>query len=129
MGQRFLLDSNTIIDYTSELLPATAVSAVDAIINAEFIISIVVKIEVLGFDGEVGKMKKLRRFLEFADVLPLNDEVADKTIELRKRYKKLRLGDAIISATALVYDLALISRNTSDFKKIDKLKLVDPYAL
>jgi len=129
MGPRFLLDSNTVIDYTSELLPATAASAVDAIIDNEFIISIVVKIEVLGFDGHTGKMKKLLHFLEFANTLPLNDEVAGKTIELRKKHKKLKLGDAIISATAIVHDLTLISRNTSDFKKIDKLKLINPYDL
>ncbi len=42
---------------------------------------------------------------------------------------KIKLPDAIIAATALVYDLFLISRNTGDFKNINYLKLIDPYNL
>ena len=89
MGQRFLLDSNTVIDYTSQLLRHSATIAIDNIINEAFIISIVVKIEVLGFSGPPDKMKKLERFLQLATVIPLNDDIADKTIELRKKHKKL----------------------------------------
>jgi predicted nucleic acid-binding protein len=40
-----------------------------------------------------------------------------------------RLPDAIIAATALVYDLVLISRNISDFKNIDGLQVIDPHSL
>lgn len=42
---------------------------------------------------------------------------------------KTKLPDAIIAATALVYDLILITRNTADFKSIDGLKVVDPHSL
>ena len=129
MGQKFLLDSNTVIDYTSQLLPSSATSAIDNIINEAFIISIVVKIEVLGFNGQSDKMKKLERFLQFAEILPLNDDIADKTIELRKKHKKLALGDAIIAATASVNNFTLITRNIADFKNIATLKLINPYDL
>jgi predicted nucleic acid-binding protein len=39
------------------------------------------------------------------------------------------LPDAIIAATAIVYNWALISRNTKDFKNIKGLKVIDPFAL
>jgi predicted nucleic acid-binding protein len=39
------------------------------------------------------------------------------------------LPDAIIAATALVYDLTLISRNVIDFKGIQGLKVIDPFAV
>jgi len=129
MGQKFLLDSNTVTDYVSQLLPPTAILAIDSIINEAFIISIVVKIEVLGYNGESAKMKQLERFLQLADIIPLNDEIADKAIALRKKHKKLALGDAIIAATASVYNFTIITRNIRDFNNITKLKLVNPYEL
>ena len=74
-------------------------------------------------------MEQLESFLDLAVIFPLNDEVTAKTIHLRRTYKKLKLGDAIIAATALVYNLALVTRNTNDFKNIQGLDVVDPYSL
>ena len=51
-----------------------------------------------------------------------------KTIELRKNYK-LKLGDAIIAATALVYNLKIITRNTTDFKLIEGIHTINLYEL
>ena len=36
--------------------------------------------------------------------------------------------DAIIAATALEYDLTLVTRNVDDFKHVENLKLVNPFA-
>lgn len=60
-------------------------------------------------------------------LLPLDDDIIKKTIQLRRTYKKLKLGDAIIAATALVYSFTLITCNTKDFKNIEGLELLDPY--
>ena len=62
MGQKYLLDSNTVIDYTTQLLPPSAMKAIDKIITESFNTSIVVKIEVLGYNGQPDKMAKLERF-------------------------------------------------------------------
>jgi predicted nucleic acid-binding protein len=40
---------------------------------------------------------------------------------------KKKLPDAIIAATALVYDLTLLSRNSSDFSGINGLKIINPW--
>jgi len=49
-----------------------------------------------------------------------------KTADLRKKHV-IKLPDAIIAATALIYELALISRNVSDFKNIEGLQLINPW--
>jgi toxin FitB len=59
-------------------------------------------------------------------VIGLNDDIVDKTIAIRKT-QRIKLPDAIVAATALVYALILVTRNTLDFKNIRGLKLIDPF--
>lgn len=73
-------------------------------------------------------MKPLEDFFSDALVLDLNDQIVEKTIILR-RETKIKIPDALIESTALIYDLSLITRNTSDFKSIKGLQLIDPYTL
>ncbi len=61
-------------------------------------------------------------------VLNLSDEIVETSIDIRKNYKT-KLPDAIIAATALVYGLTLLTRNTADFKNILNFVLIDPYKL
>lgn len=128
MGQRFLIDTNVIIDYTSNRLDDKGSAFAENIFNTGFNTSVVVKIEVLGYNDAPAKMQLLEEFLATATIYPLDDAITQKTIELR-RIKKLKLGDAIIAATALVYNLTIITRNTSDFNNIDGLSLIDLYTL
>ncbi|PWK28358.1 hypothetical protein LV89_01142 [Arcicella aurantiaca] len=74
-------------------------------------------------------MQKLKDFLSLSKIYYVDDVVADKTIYLRKKYRKLKLGDAIIAATAMANDLTLISRNTKDFENISGLTCINPYEL
>jgi predicted nucleic acid-binding protein len=129
MGQGYLLDANVLIDYTANLLPDNGKQKITGIIDDGFNISVVVKIEVLGYDDLASKMKQLEAFLDLATVFPLDSDVTAKTIYLRRKYKKLKLGDAIIAATALAYNFALVTRNTKDFKNIEGLEVLNPYEL
>jgi len=129
MGQRFIIDSNVIIDYTASRLLLKGSDFVEQIFNADFMISVVIKIEVLGFNDVPTKLVAMEEFVNTATVLPLDEIVTKQAIQLRRKYKKLKLGDAIIAATALVYDLTLITRNTADFKNIAELKTIDPHSL
>lgn len=69
----------------------------------------------LGFNGEEDELKSLADFIALTSIVFVDDAIADKTIELRKAYR-IKLPDAIIAATALVYGLVLVTRNTDDFK-------------
>ncbi|MDR9364048.1 MAG: PIN domain-containing protein [Balneolaceae bacterium] len=61
-------------------------------------------------------------------VLYLTEEIAQECINIRKQ-QSIKLPDAIIAATALVYDMKLITRNISDFKNIHTLNVVNPHLL
>jgi predicted nucleic acid-binding protein len=129
MGQGFLIDTNVVIDYTSNLLPENGSVFVEQIFNTNFITSVIVKIEVLGYNEPAPeKMQLLTEFMDTATVLPLDNTITHKTIELR-RIKKIKLADAIIAATALIYGLIIVSRNTSDFNNITGLKVINPHSL
>ncbi len=119
MGKRYLLDTNTIIDFSVNRLPPKPHEWVAALIDNEPIISIVTKIELLGF-SEVPSQIIL--FTENADILWLDEEIVRQTIELRKKHR-FKLPDAIIAATALVHRLTLVTRNISDFKNIKRLEV------
>ena len=95
MGQRFLIDTNVIIDYTSGKFDNKAAIFAEDIFNTDFNISVVVKIEALGYNELSDKMQLLTDFINTANIFPLDDIVTQKTIELRKN-NKLKLGDAIL---------------------------------
>ncbi len=128
MGQEFLIDTNVIIDYSANKLDDKAIAFVENIFNTDFNISVIVKIEVLGYNDVPAKIQLLEDFIANAKILSLDEAITQKTIELR-RTKKIKLGDAVIAATALVYNLTLITRNTADFKNIENLTCIDPYSL
>jgi len=127
MGPGYLLDTNVVIDYTANQFPDNGRQKINGIIDDEFNISVVIKIEVLGYNDLPSKMEQMEAFLNLAVVFPLDDDVTAKTIHLRRSYKKLKLGDAIIAATALVYNLTLVTRNIKDFKNIEGLEVLNPY--
>jgi predicted nucleic acid-binding protein len=64
---------------------------------------------------------------ENIEIINLNQDIVKKVIEIRK-HKKIKLPDAIVSATASINELDLITRNIDDFKNIDStVKLFNPF--
>jgi len=125
MGKRYLLDTNTVLDYMSNKLPGNAKKLIAQIIDEEINLSVINKIELLGFS----KVEQdLIDFVAYSNIHPMDDVIVDKTIEVRSSYK-IKLPDAVIAATALVNELILVSRNIKDFKNIQGLELIDPYGL
>jgi predicted nucleic acid-binding protein len=57
--------------------------------------------------------------------LYLTQEVVEVTIDVRKQ-RKLKIPNAVIAATTLVYDFTLLTRNTADFKSVKGIKIVNP---
>jgi predicted nucleic acid-binding protein len=68
------------------------------------------------------------RFFDGIEILPVSPDIARITWELR-RSVKIKLPDAIVAATALLYGLTLITRNTQDFKNVPGLTVVNPHEL
>lgn len=129
MGKKHILDTNAVIDYVGDKLDPRSAVAMDKLVNDGLNTSIVVKIETLGFNGDEVEMQKLTDFISLATMFYVDDLIADQTIQLRKIYRKLKLGDAILAATALVNDFILISRNIKDFEFIEGLECINPHEL
>ena len=126
MEQRYLIDTNVIIDNFGNKLSE---KGKNLLFSIDLMVSAVTKIEILGWINATNEqLQPLYDFMEIASILPINDEVVQKTITIRQS-KKIALGDAIIAATAIVYDLIVITRNTSDFKNIVGLQVIDPHSL
>ena len=91
------------------------------------VISAITEIELLCWKSEnQNDLKILQSFINDALVIELEQPIKLKTADIRKK-NKVKLPDAIIAATALVYELILISRNVVDFKKIERLELINPW--
>lgn len=125
---RYLIDTNVVIDYLGKKIPATGMDFMDDVVNVVPSISISTKIEVLGFNAPEEYYQLLVSFMNDSVVLGLKEKIVDWSIEIRKK-QRTKLPDVIIAATAIAYDLVLITRNVSDFKNIDGLKIINPYKL
>ncbi|MEO6453328.1 MAG: type II toxin-antitoxin system VapC family toxin [Ginsengibacter sp.] len=125
---QYLIDTNAVIDYLGKKLPEAGMSFMNHIIDAVPNISVITRIEVLGFNAPDEHYQTLIDFVDDSAVLGLSTDVADKSIAIRKA-QKTKLPDTIIAATALVNKLTLISRNKDDFKNIDGLETINPYEL
>lgn len=87
--------------------------------------SSVTKIETLGQpELPVRESDILEQLFGLYEHLPITQDVVEKAIQLKQR-RKLKLGDALIAATAMVHNLELWT-NDHDFKKIPELKLCYP---
>jgi predicted nucleic acid-binding protein len=123
MGQKYLIDTNAILDFMGGKLPLKSKVLMSKIIDDQINLSAINKIELLGFSNVEQVIIDL---VSFAVIYHIDDEIIDKTIELRKKYK-IKLPDAIIAATTIVNDFTLISHNFRDFQKISELHFIDPY--
>lgn len=83
-------------------------------------ISPINRMEVLGF-GNLSEhdSQNLKRLLDHMSALPINQQTENTVIALRKRHK-IKLPDAIVLATALNYQLELLSLDQGLMKKYQK---------
>ena len=125
MGKSYLLDTNAILDFMGDKLPAKARAIFSQIVDDQINISVINKIEILCFSSVE---QDLIDFVNFSNVFPLDDHIIAKTIEIRRLYKKIKLPDATIASTALHYDLTLLT-NDKDFEIVNGLKLESHYDL
>ena len=118
LNDKFLFDTNIIIYYFNGIVTD---SKIDNILKESFNISIITKIEFLSWQKlREGKEleKKALAFISHANIYELTDEVADKVIDIRQKYK-VKTPDAIIGATALVHGFDIVTNNVDDFKNLD----------
>ena len=130
MGIKYLWDTNTAIYYLQQHFPPKAEQFMDeSLQEGPPCISAITEIELLCWKTATEKdLEVLHQFIHDAYVIELEPSIKLKTAEIRQQYK-IKLPDAIIAATALVYGLVLITRNTKDFGLVPELQVFDPHSL
>ncbi len=117
-----LFDTNILIDYLNAVPPARA----ELLLYAEKAVSIITWMEVM-----VGAAPDLaaptRDFLRGFDLIGLDERIAARAVELRRRHR-IKLPDAVIWATAQDRAMLLVTRNVKDFPANDP-GVRSPYAL
>lgn len=124
MGKGYLADTNSVIEYLENKLPEKILVFMD---NLEMHLSVISRIELLGWSKMTEhQFQQLSGFISASLVYDLSEEIIQNTIKIRKSHR-IKLPDAIIAATAITNNLTLITRNTSDFKKIVNLQVINPW--
>ena len=123
MEQKYLIDTNSLIDAQSRKLPEKGLAFFADAINDYFTVSFVTYIEFLGYKAVTQANKD---FIALATIIEIDKDIIDSCIELRKT-SNIKLPDAIVAATALVNNLTIITNNEKDFENIQGLKFVNPY--
>ncbi len=127
MDKEYLVDTNILIYYFADAIPEKELNRIEKIFMSFLNISIITKIEFLGWKKhtETG-FDKAREFVGFAKVIPLTDEIANLSIDIRRKCK-IKLPDVVIAATALHKNLILVTRNEDDFKDVEMLEVYNPF--
>lgn len=120
MGIKYLWDTNIVIYYLQQQFPANAETFIDEVVASQQpVISAITEIELLCWkttnDNDI---QLLQSFINDSLVLELELSVKLKTAEIRKAHR-IKLPDAIIAATAIIFNLTLLTRNSSDFSHIE----------
>ena len=106
---RAVFDTNIVIDALKGVLAADA----EYRRYERVFISLITWMEVLV--GAEGDEATLRDFMAtHFDIVPLERAIAESAVAIRRAHR-IRLPDAVIWATAQVYDAVLVTRNTKDF--------------
>ena len=116
-GIDFLADTNFII-HLNEGNPL-----VKPFLDFNFGVSYISEIELLGAFS-ISKVKKVQvqNILDDCRIFEMTNEIKIVCIKIRQQYK-LKVPDAIIAATAIVYKIPLISSDC-DFEKIKEINLI-----
>ncbi len=129
MGEiRYLIDTNAVIDYLGNGFPPAGMDFMHGVMDNIPAISVITKIELLGFNTNPLHYQILESFVQDAQVFDLTEGVVESCIKIRKEHKT-KLPDAIIAATAIENKLELITRNLADFKNIQSLAVLNPHGL
>lgn len=118
-GKEILVDTNIIL----HLLDGSD-TLVEILQGKDIYISFITELELLGYkDISESQEQQISEVLNDCSVIQMNNLIKEKYIKIKRAYS-IKLPDAIIAATALVFDMPFITADNG-FKKITELKLIN----
>ncbi|MBP6432248.1 MAG: type II toxin-antitoxin system VapC family toxin [Ferruginibacter sp.] len=116
-GIKYLADTNILLYIIS------GNSNIKSYINADFYISEITEIELLGNKGVSKEILEIRKeAIDESAIVGITEQIKQITIHLKQIYT-LKIPDAIIAATSIYLNLPLLTAD-KDFKKIKELDLI-----
>ncbi len=117
-----LIDSNILIYSADEKYAHLR----DLFKQADTAISVISKLEVLGYYKITPKqIFYFGTIFQVIDIIQITDNLIEQAIYYRQK-KSMSVADAIIAATAKLYQYDLYTNNIADFKNIEDFKIINP---
>lgn len=120
-------DTNAVISLLTENQNEEVIEKIQYYINNDTaFISETVLMEILSW-SELSEDEAIilkRKVLSIFKVKKHNRSISLITAKIRRLNKKIKLPDAIIAATAIYYNMPLLTNDTSDFKNISELQII-----
>ncbi len=117
-----LIDSDVLIDALRKV--SLAVDLVENLLSqGPVAVSVVSRMETIQGCQNRESQQQAERLLKRLNLVGLDARIATRADELVTKYflsHKLVVADALIAATAIEYDLPLLSKNQKDYRFLDK---------
>ncbi|MEX0810562.1 MAG: type II toxin-antitoxin system VapC family toxin [Chitinophagales bacterium] len=126
MTDTLLIDTDVLIDFSRGIEKAKSkikTFEVDHTLS----VSVVTQLELMVGCENKADFKALQKFLNNFDIILINHAVSERSVQLFEKYRLshgVQIADMLIAATAIEYDLALLTKNQKDFRFIKDLKLL-----
>jgi predicted nucleic acid-binding protein len=95
--------------------------------SSELAISVITQMELIVGCRNKTELRKMEKFLERFQVVPLNEHITATAVALLQKYHLshgLLIPDALIAATALELGMEFASKNQRDYRFIESLNLL-----
>jgi len=112
-----LCDTNTLIHYFNNHQPT--IDKVNSIGHLNVLLSSITIMELYRGMGNKKELKEMQKKIKGYSVMNFNAEISMLAIELITDFKlshDLKIPDAIIGASAIIYNIPLFTYNKKDFK-------------
>lgn len=117
-GNKFVLDTNIVL----YLLRGDDTLA-DFLDGEQGYVSVITELELLGYPNiSEAELTQVKGFLASCTIEGISEEIKTLYAYLRRRYR-LKLGDAVVAATAIALDLPFMTAD-KDFEKVVELRLM-----
>ena len=113
---KYLIDTNILIYYFNGSLSISAKKIITAMFNDHFNISVISKMEFLGFSRfDADEKREAAKFVSYATVLPLSKAIVDRTIEQKTGARGLR---AELEKVLMPHMFNLVRYHNNSIKKV-----------
>jgi hypothetical protein len=119
-----LCDTNVFIHAFNE--NQTTIAQLNLIGIKNIAVSAITLMELYQGMGNKAELAGMKKAVRYYDVVQIDNDISEMAIELIEKFNLshcLQIPDAIIGATAIIYEIPLYTYNIKDFKFMPNIKL------